>query len=344
MEKPYKGVIMLSKPPIDKIAAKVFLERHQGAPLPVVNFWDNPRCSLEQMSHWDKKDICPIDLGDDKYHDKRNPAGSATEYIAGFFGRELSSAEVKLIRMLADHNGHNDHGKGGYLKSFFMAIPWTLRELYELDGYDHREVIDRAGHVVDAWLCVEDGDRGRDDGGMEKGFSDLLRLLKKCNFAPFTPERYLRDLWMLGCPAVEIRERVYWWIAAWKEVKAALKEAEEEFKHMPNQYFEAGGLQGIAIKDAGKFVAKVASRHCDILLTVDPIGHVAIMTKKLDVSNLARRIEYLEPDRWHHEESQGFVINGGVIYSGVSPTELSIEELISFIQMYPPRHRGGRKF
>lgn len=343
MERPYKGVIMLSKPPFDKIAAKVFLERYQRSRIPVVDFWNDPHCSPEQMAEWEEEDICPIDLGDDKYHDGRNRVGSATEYILGFFGREPSSAEAKLIRMLADHNGHNDRRKGGYLKSFHMAIPWTLRELYELDGYDHREVIDRAGHVVDAWLRVEDDKRGRDDGDMEKEFRDLLQEMKKCNLAPFTPERYLRDLWLLGYPEAEIRERVCWWIEAWTRVKAALKEAEKEFEGMPKQHFEAGGLQGLAIKGAGKLLAKVASRHCDILLTIAPTGHAAILTKKLDVSAIAERIEHSEPDWWHYEESQGLVINGGVIYGGVPPTKLSIEKLISFIQMYPP-HRRGRKF
>lgn len=345
MEKNYEGCVLLHKSPIDKVAAKVLVERHQGTMIPVVQFWASPQCSDDQRLKWEEEeDVLAVDLGGDKYHFERNRVGSATEFAAkNNVSGETTPAEQKLIEMA------NKNNKTGYLKGFHMAIAWTMRELYELDEYDHVEVVERVGHVIHMWLDFTDGkglDHARDDAGMAAHFADLLEELHKCSFAPFTPHSYLRHLWRLGYQVEEIREKVSYWVDGWKSVKRMQAETAVELEKMDTaaHEFTAGPFRGFWAETANKFLTKAVTssrdgkaRRYQIVIVKNPDGHGAFLTDGLDVTRLADEILSREPGRWYHTKDQGFLINGGVIYKDTEPTGFDIHTLVELAKKYPPR-------
>ncbi len=341
MEKTYRGVVMLNKPPIDKIAAMAVLERAQGSEVEVTALWDENSCPEEQMRKWESEGILPIDLGDDKYHVGINEVGSATEFVLRHIVGCETSAEGVLVEMLDKNN------KTGYLKGPFMAIAWILRELYELDECDQREVIKLAAHVVRVFLEAEDGvgiDKNRDDAGLSK-FEDLLEKTAKCNFSPLTPASYLKDLWRLGYAEEEIRERVIWWIDGWKKVKAKMAEADEEIEKLDLSKVEnIAGMTVFFLETNNKFLSKLVAKKVDVLVVKNPTGHAAILAYRFDQTGLADELLRHEPGRWYYQETTGMLINGGVIYKGVQPTSLGAVDFIALLKKFPPRrcHQGNR--
>lgn len=335
----FKGVVMQQKPPIDKVAAKVIFERALGKTLPVAKFWDDAACSESVIRAWEAEGLIPIDIGDLKYHNRPNGARSATEFASAAFEREMSHGEARLVTLI------NAHIKTGSLKGHHMSAAWTMRELYEI-GRDPIEVVERAGEMIHAWLRVEDGERleGRTDEGMVEEFADILPDIEKGQFAPFTPHRYLRDLWRLGRPVEEIRERVNYWREGWHEVKREMAKAEAEFWELdraPNE-FAADGLRCFWLETSSKLLQKVATRAYDLVVIRNPAGNIAIVTNNFNTRDLAEELKRQEPRFWY-DGVKGWILNGSVMYTKVPPTKLSRKDLVAVIQKCPPRRPANLK-
>ena len=336
----YKGVVMLYHPPIDKICAKVVLERHLGHLLPVAEYYGNPVCSIQQMLEWEEQGLFPIDIGDEKYN--RGLADSATEAAMNILKLAPSPAEQKLIEILSRNN------KTGYLKSFHFSVSWFIRELYELDGYDQTEIIERAGRVVHAFLAVEDMNMEAESVNENlTDLADIAVITQICNNAPFTVGRFLRDLERLGHPVGEIRKECEWWFGGFSDIEIALEGARDEYNVLPKTRFPVGNFRATFVTTNSYFVSKVATRdqETDILLVRRSTGHMAFLSRGLDISNLAREIKALEPDdRWYHHQGPGQLINGGKVYGGTEygaakPTALSNDKLTELLQRFPPQKR-----
>lgn len=343
----WKGVVILNKPPIDKIAAAALVETTLGeeGEVATVYFWNHPACPDEQLAAWRAEGILPIDLGQEKYH--HQGVGSATEYVARVLNINLGERpEVRrLIKLI------NENNRTGKLKGSHMSIAWLVRELYEIADYGYpeytqEEVVARAKHVVHAFLVADKTAGGQTMPGKEEiqklraEFPELCGQTQICNFAPFTVGRYLRDLWRSGqYTSSQITIWVRWWLNAWDRVRRIMDAAEAEARTVSRYEFRAGGLRGRTINSDDKFVVRGASRLCDVLITRNSTGHVAILTRGLDVAELAGELEKREPELWHHGESAGQLVNGGLIYSGQPPTKLTLDELVKLVQTFPPRRR-----
>lgn len=333
----FTQAVFPERPPIDKVGAFVLVERRQRAPIVNIAFWGNPVCSVRQLDGWRANGILPIDLGEEKYNRPKNNVGSATEFIAKNFFLDLSPAEQRFVFLL------NEHNRTGKLKQYYMSAAWLMRELYELEE-DHAEIIFRMAHVIEMHLEEEEKERiaERTDEKMREVFPSYLEEVKKCGFAPFTPGRYLRDMWRLGIESDDIREKVEWWIQRWHRVQAALERAEETLRSMDwrgKEYCVGNAFKLRFLETDDKFLVKKASRSCDVLLTQGSSGYVAILAYGCDVRALGAELAKREPDRWHTAETQGFVLNGGRMYTEGDLTELSRHELLQIIREYPPVRR-----
>ncbi|MBI2625425.1 hypothetical protein HYW68_00030 [Candidatus Parcubacteria bacterium] len=347
----YRGVVMLHKPPIDKIIALVLYERTLGMALGVAEFWRTVTCSPEQMLRWELGGLIPVDIGDEKYH--RTRFGSASERAAAFIRRELSPGESRVVALA------NENNRTGSLKGSPTSVAWSVRELYEFVGRDHREIIRRAAEVIHAFIRVEDGD-GKHDGsrtkeGLASAFPVLCEEVAKSNFAPFTAGRYLRDLWLLG---YEPEESVRYWLHAWHLARAACEAGRKAYEEIKRQTkpFEAGVFRGLAFSTRGisfaigqesvlgdRFIVKASGCDKDgagrppLRVIKNPDGHGLIIGGRgVDFSALSAALEAGERERWFYDEGQGNLQNGGQQYTDVPPTRFSLEELVELLRKHPP--------
>ncbi len=328
----YRGVAVPECPPIDKAVARVLAERALGASLPVIQFWNHPICSREQLTAWETDDVLAIDLGAEKYHSAGKQ--SAAEMVAELFYTNLSDlppAVSRLLEIVAKNN------QTGYLKGFPYSMAWTMRELYKLPGYDHHEVFDRAGEVIHTWLEAQESTSDTaycDEGHIAEIFNKVDRHRQ---FGPFSVSRYIRDLWQLGNDIDEITEEAGFWVDGHDRAKAAIEDGKREFATMAKTSFVVNDLICTALETDNPFVIKAGSYACDILVAKNSrTGQAVIMTKKANTAPLARELRTREGELWYHQASQGIVLNGGFMYSGLTPTALSLETLVELVQQFPP--------
>lgn len=315
----------------DEIAAIVFLERFHGAPVSEIKFLEHSGCAPEQMDELLAQGFFPIEVGEMSY--KAIGAGSATEAVVKNLGLDpanLSSGEAKLVELMARRN------KNGYLNQNHMSIPRMFGNLYNL-GYDEMDLVERFKDIVHAF--IDDKNRkadgvipARDDSSMMLELPDLLQITAKCQFAPFTPGRYLRDLWRLGAPMDEIREKVSFWIGAWNSFQEEYRKAKSAWPEMAKVEFSVNSFSGTAVETDNRFIAKVAAPTVDIFINRRPNGHGAIMTRGRDVSALSQELQRLEPGRWYYHQPAGHLINGG----GPPASELTLSQLVELAKSFPP--------
>lgn len=328
----------------DEISAVVFLERFHGNPVTEIKFLEHSECTREQLDEFMKQGWFPIEIGEMSYkkvkNSKNEPVGSATEAVVvnlGLDSADLPSGEVKLIELMALRN------KDGRLNQGYMSIPRIFGNLYDF-GYDEMDLIERFKDVVYAFR--DDKNRkadgippAREDAPIEEELPDLIQATnkkewKKLQFASFTPSRYLRDLWRLGAPVDEIREKVSFWIGAWERFQEEYRKAKElwESGSVEKIAFSVNGFSGAAVETNNRFIAKVATPTVDIFINRRTDGHGAIMTRSRDVSALGQELERLEPRRWYYHQPAGHLINGAQ-----SPaSELTLDHLVEAVKTFPP--------
>lgn len=336
----FRGTVSPYCPAIDEISAIYLVERLQKSPLNEIEFCGSPECSPEQTDAFISQGYFPIEIGDMNYHAAK--VGSATEAVAeniGHSGENRTAGEKKLFAILAEEN------LTGYLKHYPMSVVWMVQELYHLPHYTALDLVDRTKDVVH--FFVTDIDRratgnlpSRDDGSLETEFPDLVGIMKECQFAPFTVGRYLRDMWRVGEPTDQIREKITFWTTAWDRFQEEYGKAKnEEWPKIGKIKFSLdNGLAGTAIETANRFVSKIGVRTVGILINRNPnTGHAVFMSSKLNLSALKKELDRLEPKRWYYHQSAGNLINGGPSYPGVTPTGFSLEELVGLVQKFPPK-------
>lgn len=329
----FRGVVTPRPLLPDEISAIVLLERLQGSPVSEIKFSDHSEYPPEQIDALFSQQLFPIELGEMSY--KANDASSATEALVktlGYDPANLNAGEVKLMELLARRN------RDGYMNQSQMSLPRILGNLYDL-GYDEMDLIERFKDVVRFFL--EDENRkargeapARDDASMLDELRDLAEVAKKCQFAPFTPGRYLRDMWRCGEPVDRIREKVYFWVNAWNRFQKEYAKAKAEWPKMEKVNFSVNvnGFSGAAVETDNRFIAKVAAPTVDIFVNRRFDGHAAIMTRRLNVSALSREFQRLEPGKWYYHKPAGHLINGGS-----SPaSELSLVQLVELVKSFPP--------
>lgn len=317
----------------DEISAIVFLERFHGAPVTEIKFLKHPECPPKQLEEFLAQGFFPIEVGEMAY--KVVGVGSATEAVVinlGLDPAELPAGETKMVELM------NRRNQDGYLNQNHMSIPRIFGNLYNLE-YNEMDLIERFKDVVRAFL--DDKNRkadgmppARDDASMVLELSDLVQATAKCQFASFTPGRYLRDLWRLGVPIDEIREKVSFWIGAWDRFQKEYRKAKEEWESGKTErvLFSVNGFSGAAVETNNRFVAKVAAPTVDILINRRPDGHGAIMTLGRDVSALSQELERLEPGRWYYHQPAGHLINGHQSQA----SELTLGQLVELAKSFPP--------
>ena len=331
----YKGAVMLSKSPIDKITALALLERALGTEVPIALFWESNRCSPEQMLEWDVGGVLSIDIGDEKYH--QSGYGSATERIAEMF--ELNSpAERKLVELMNHNNKTGNLKTGGSL-----SVAWSVRELYEDDALDQRDIVARAKDVVHAFLKALAGetDPSRAAAGMADALLSLVEETKRSNFAPFSTGRYMRDLWLIGTPINQILEKVFWWVDGGRDAKLAVDRAKSQYDTMRKDTFEVGDVTCIRLDTSNRFLVKVAGydRGIGVRVVKNPkTGHGLIAGQKhTKLAVLAAVLEQEEPGLWYYARETQTLINGGQQYVQTPATRFSLEELSQFLRQHPPQ-------
>lgn len=339
---------MLNKPPIDKVAALAFLQWHLQKPkLPIKGFWRLNTYSADRMDFWKMSGILPIDIGDEKYHRPENAVGSATEFIMKSLGIRLRPVEERLVAMLERNN------RTGELKAHHLSLAWLIREMYELPQFASdegmREVIEAMTHVIQMWLWSEDqGEHpahpARTVEALMEALPDLVEKTKKCNWAPFTIGRYLRDCWQFGYTEEEVRSWASYWLEGHRKVMEVLAAAEREFSAMPRDEFplvNVPGAVGLYLLTDNSFLVKVAARKYAAVIARTTRGNTAYMTKQLDVTELYENLAKREADQWHHSGSH--VMNGGRIYTHMPPTRGTREGLISLAQRWIKPLRPARR-
>ena len=315
----------------DEISAIVLLERLGNTPVPEIRFLEQSEYSPEQLEELLSQRFFPIEVGEMAY--KAVGAGSAAEAVVinlELDPTELPAGETKLIELMALRN------KNGHLNKNHMSIPRIFGNLYDL-GYDEMDLIERFKDVVRVFL--DDINRkadgrvaARDDASMALELDDFVQATAKCQFAAFTPGRYLRDLWRRGDPVEQIRERVSFWITAWDRFQEEYREAKAKWEGMEKFQFSVNGFSGAAVETNNRFIAKVAAPTVDIFINRRSDGHGAIMTRGRDLSVLSQELQRVEPGRWYYHRPAGHLINGG----SSSPSELTLDQLVGLAKSFPP--------
>lgn len=339
----YTDVAVIGQTGFDETAAKVLLERFVGTELGIHSFAGSLNMSDEDVDALEASAVFPIDLGRNQY--KNRSCRSATEVVAKEFPSvQLTEGEIELVRLTVQDN------ESGVLNKWVdtMSIPWTLRKMYGIDKYGNapKDVVARTGHVIHTWLRYMDGERDttRDSHGLytEPEFHHLFKkfdLVKPpqgaYQFNHFTALRYMRDMWMLGIPAEEIRERTEYWVEAWQGVQDAIAEGERQFAVLTPEKFFIGRLRGLVLESGDPFLNRAAACECDILVAKDlKTGHALIATHGLNIDRVVLELTRKEPGRWF--EIRGWAVNGGLRNRGTEPTGLTIGELVQLLQKYPP--------
>lgn len=336
----YTDVAIISHPGFDEISAKILLERFLNTELGVHSFADSLNVPDADIDKLETAGIFVIDLGRNQY--KNRPCRSAAEVIAKEFNVDLTEAEAELIGLA------NQDNESGILNKYIdaMSIPWTLRKMYEIETYgsNPRDVVSRMSHVIHTWLKYRDRERdpSRDATGFLTEFPDLVEPFRLARpkgdlqFNHFTALRYMRDMWCIGIPAEEIRERVEYWITAFQNVRDAIAKGERQFAPLTPESFTIGEqLSGLILESGDPFINRAALCKCDILVAKDPTtGHGLIATHGLDIERLTIMLNRQEPGRWF--EVRGWAVNGGLRNRGTEPTSFTSKELVELLKKFPP--------
>ncbi len=336
----YTDVAMITHPGFDEISAKVLLERFLNAELGVhsfANFLNLPDTEIDDL---EAAGIFAIDLGRNQY--KVRKCRSATEVVAKEYSVELTGSEAELVDLA------NQDNESGLLNKYVdaMSTPWALRKLYEIQAYGSspEDVVARMSHVIYTWLRYKDGeqDLSRETDGLYTEFPDLIEKFRlarpKGDFAfnHFTTLRYLRDMWRIGIPVEEIRERTEYWITAHQEVRSAIAEGERQLASLTPTSLRIGQLSGLVLESGDPFINRAALCKCDIIVAKDSLtGHALIATHGLNTGRLARALARQEPEKWF--EVRGWIVNGGLRNRGTRATRLTTGELVEMVGKFPPQ-------
>ena len=334
----FQGVVTPHGPRTDEIASIALKERLQNNTTTEIKLWGHPECPIEEVEKFLNQGFLPIEIGDLNY--KAVGVGSAAEATVKTLGYDLSNlspGEMTLLDMLARRN------QNGYMNQFHMSLPRILKDVYDLQGYNEEDVMNRFKDIVYSFLEYEDRPEGANLLQIREELQDLAKKTEQCQNAPFTPGRYLRDLCYRNEPTEQIREKVSFWITAWNRWQEEFSKARNEWPTVEKLHFSVLGLPAAAVETTNRFLAKVCfgkdqPDRVDIFVSRNPeTGHAVIMTRKKDVSALHRELGRLEPGLWYWHESAGNIINGGPLYPEVTPTSLPLSELAGLISKFPPR-------
>lgn len=337
----YTGVLVINHPGFDEIAAKVLLERFLNAELEVHSFANSLALPDIKINALETAGVFTIDLGANQY--KKRSCRSATEVVAKEFGVDLTESETELVELAGRDN------ESGLLNKYVdaMSTPWILRKLYEIEAYgaNQADVVARMGHVVHTWLNYKECklDPLRDTAGLFTEFPDLVARFNHATkpsgnyqFHNFTTLRYMRDMWHLGIPTEEIRERVSYWIQAWQNIKDAIAEGERQFASLAPENFSIGRLSGVVLESGDPFLNRAALCKCDILVAKNPkTGHALIATHGLNLNKTVITLTRMEPGKWFGV--RGWAVNGGLRNHGIAPTEFTTAELVELVRKFPPQ-------
>lgn len=343
----FRGIVTPRPLLPDEIIGIVSLEELQGVPISDIIFLESPNCSLEQITEYVDRGFFPIEVGKMSYKSTNNsrnqPAGSATEAVLINLGYEdpadRTAGENKLVELMARRN------EKGHLNKGHMSIPRILGHLYDL-GYGEIDLIERFKDVVRVFRDDINRKAGgtppaREDSLMTDQLPDLFRKIefreetqetKKCQFSPFTPDRYLRDLWRLGTPIDEIQRKVSFWIEAWNRFQEEYRKAKTEWESgkILRIEFSVNGLSGAAVETDNRFVAKVAAPTVNVLINRRTDGHGAIMTLGRNLSTLSQELNRIEPSKWYYHKPAGHLINGG----GSLASDLALDQIIQLVKKF----------
>lgn len=303
-----------------------------------IKFFGQPECSMAKLEQFFIEGYLPIEIGEMRY--QAVGAGSATEamiQMLGFELADLTTGEQELLKMLTKRN------QNGYMNQFHISLPRILKDVYLLPGYDEVDVMNRFKDIVHAYLEYENRPGYELDVYIEEELGRLQRGTEKCQLAPFTPGRYLRDLCYRGEPTEKIREKVGFWITAWNRFQAEFARAKHEWPRTDKFRFSFNGLDAAALETDNKFFSKVCfgkdqAGRVDLFVIRDAdTGHTAILTRRKDSLALYRELNRLEPGRWFRHEPTGNLLNGGSEFPDVIPTGLKLSELPGLVAQFPPR-------
>lgn len=328
----FRGVVTTRPMLPDEISAIVLLERLQGSPVSEIKFSEHSNYSSEDIDALLAQGLFPIELGEMSY--KAVGASSTTEALVKNLGlnpTDLNAGESMLLELLARRNCD------GYMNQFKMSLPRILGNLYDL-GYDEMELMERFKDVVRFFL--EDENRrarneapARTDASMLDELHDLAEAVTKCTFAPFTPGRYLRDMWRCGEPVDQIREKVSFWVGAWNRFQEEYAKAKTDWLKMDKFNFSVNGFSGAAVETDNRFIAKIGAPTVDIFINRRLDGHAAFMTRKLNLLALSQELQRLEPNKWYYHKPAGHLINGG----SSQASEFSLAQLVELAKSFPPK-------
>lgn len=340
----HKGIVLPFKPPIDKLAAAAIAEMYNPEAFASVEYWMRNDVPEGMLAHWAERRILTIDIGADKYHVAK--VASATELIVKRYSIQLTDGGKKVLEMI------NRNNKTGNLKGNYMAIPHLLREMYELNDFEahHLKVVAHAMYVVNTLIRAFDLKERRGFDDMPPQLAQMRENLKRCNDAPFTVGRLLRDMWQLGASEVDIVHHVAFWIDGFAQLVQERKRGEREFEQLEGaglENFKAGKFTGIVLRTDDRFIAKAAAKAKEhdqekygVRVVVNSDGHISVITYGRNISAFAAELARIEPGRWYHQPKTGCVLNGSVQYKEVPPTALKPSQLIAMLEKHPPTHQG----
>ncbi len=332
----FKGIVTLPNPAIDEIAAICVFETLYGIQKEII-FYGLSGCLNKEIDDLISDGYFPIEVGG--YNYRQHKLGSAAEMVANIAGcteASLSAGTREVFELLEKENNR------GCLKRYPMSIVWMIQELYHFPEYNMTDLVNRAKEVVGALIDDLDRKSGmispvREDLDMTSELADIFETTEKCQNAPFTPGRYMRDMWRLGEPVEKIQERVSFWVTAWSRFQEEYAKAKEEWSKIAKENFSFGNMAGVAISTSNRFVSKIASRSTNVLINRNPdTGHTVIMTARKNLSALNRELQRREPDMWYYHEQAGNLINGGPSYPSVRPTGLALSELANLVVRFSP--------
>lgn len=348
-------IVLPARPVFDKIVAAYLIcwlqRRTNGlnAGGIEIEFREDQHPTPQTWERWRNELAYVLDVGTEKYQLKEK--GSATQVLAD---REEAITAHPIMQRLVEITVENN--ETGYLKQYKHSVVWILREMYKLDKYSKREIVEHVGRMIHRRIKAQEiinddrcGDRTEETFRACAELRDLIEEIGT-GFEPFTLSRYALDLWIYGYSANKIREEVAYFLEAEQLGKEKAENCGSEFYACEHREF--GWKRAVCVRTNDDNIGRWVLNNLpyDIVMIrrdkSDPRNrNVVVLTRggkeKINLAPLADLLVWLEghaqkdqvAGRWYYDERINALLNGTVGH-GVPATFLTDACLIRLLEHF----------
>jgi len=355
----WRGIVLPDKSLGDKILAATHVSEAIGIPLDEleIEYWgggdDIPDTVQDE---WERRLLYPIDVGMKRYHDQHNrySAGSATERVMYDFGLQ-GDPLVKEDADLANRNNENAFLKNKPNSYFLILRQWHIM------GLATEWVVPEVHKVclvrIQARRVPAD-ERARLRAAAEQDpilrpyFHGIFRALHETGVStkppselekplpmhPFTMQEYCSNLFVIGTPVEEIRQKMEEHISLKASADQERQDTAEEYHAIRKERFAKE--DAVVLFTDNPYAASYATKRDGALVAVvqTSSGHRMICAQRgadFQLDALFAVLDRHEQGLWYKVPPRAgeLLLNGGLTRKGITPSGFPLEALKRLIEV-----------